>query len=298
MGAKYKYFSSPVAWVLLLSAANLCGGEVRAAEERGQVAAVQANCPGPLIWDERFRYAAALAKSENFSKAKSVLEPALSDCDPVVRQRAIVMLAATAAEEDPEEWLSKLQLFVRTKLPEPVGVAVKAAAGAAVGLLFAWLTVWYVSVFARYRNRKKVVVRPLIASGGGSFDGQYFVAIAAAMYHKMRALQHGAALPAMPKAVMVMDSVASAPAEAVAAVASDEAGKLATALLRVFGEPRYICYGSAHFGGRSILIVIRLERSGRIAAVWERSSSPGRLTEDLKDLSFLALQAASADMRK
>jgi hypothetical protein len=234
-------------------------------------------------------------KSENFSKAKSVLEPALSDCDPIVRQRALVALGAISAEEEPSAWPSKMWLFMRAKLWEPFEIVVKTA----LGLLLAALLVWVLSLLARYPNRRKIVVHPLAVSGGGGFDGQHFVAIAAAMHHKMRALQRGAALPALSQAAprMVMDRLTSATAEAVMAVAPDQAGKLASTLLRIFELPRYSCYGSAHFGGRAVVIVVRLERSGQIIAVWERSSSPGRLVEDLKDLSFLALQGAMAEIR-
>src|SRR5690349_12592171 len=105
----------------------------------------------------------------------------------------------------------------------------------------------------------------------------------------MQQLQQGAALPAISDASprMIMDNVTSASAEAVVAVSSDQAGKFATALLRIFQQPRYICYGSVYFAGRNTLIVLRLEQGGRIAAVWERSSLVSRLTEELKDLSFL-----------
>jgi hypothetical protein len=299
MGARPTYLRILATCIISLSALPF-GLEARA--EAGAVVervAAQSACPAPSIWDERFQYADELARSENFTKAKSVLEAALNDCDASVRQRALVMLAAIAAEEDPEEWRSKLWRWLRTRLSESIEIAVKGALVLFVGSVIIGLVVGAVSKVARYCNRNRIIIRPLTMSGGGDFDGQHFVAIAAAMHHKMRALRRGAALPAVSRAGprMVMERVTSAVAEAVVAAASDKAGKLGEALTRIFERPEYICYGSAHCAGRSISIVVRLERGDQIVAVWEKSSSPGRLIEDLKDLTFLVLQAAMAEIR-
>jgi hypothetical protein len=178
-----------------------------------------------------------------------------------------------------------------------LGFVFKAVVIALVAIFLGWV----VSVFAFFLNRRTISVRPLTVSNGDGFDGQHFVAIAIHTHHRMRGLNvSGAALPGVSAAAprMMMDNATSAASDVVAGLASEQAGKVMAALLSIIRRPRYICCGSIHFGVRQAHIVVRLERGDQVVEVWERSLPASRLVEDLKDLTFLALQAASSKIRK
>ena len=287
-------WSTACAVLLMLGAVSLADCDSRVG---GRTAAAETRCPGLTLWEERFRYADAFIKSEDFKTARSILERGLDDCDRAVRRRALDMLAQTAAAENSVDHFQIFWRYVKPKLLEIAGIVVKVVTAAIVAALL-WIVI---SGVAFLRNRKKIAVRPLAVANGGGFNGQHFVAVAADIHRKMHGLRRtGAAPPGISAAApkMMLDFATSAGGALVESLASEQAGKLAGALFSVLKRPRYTCGGSVYFADRRIHIIIQLERAGRVVESWERSSLTARLTEDLKDMALLALQTASAENQK
>jgi hypothetical protein len=253
-------------------------------------------CPGAAAWNERLRYVDTLMKAESYAKVKSILEPALKDCDASVRQRALHVLDAVSEEEHPASRAVELWRYLRPKFATPA----QRVLDALITLVFAVVVGWLALLAARVWHRKLIVVRPLTISGDGKLDGQHFVAIAALINDKMRAFQRSGTAPAQSRGAptMVLEDIGVTTAETAVSLAPEQTGKVVAALMKILERPRFVCSGSVHFSGHNTHIVVRLDDGGDPDRIWERSSQPGRLIEDLKDLSFYALQAAASELRK
>lgn len=249
-------------------------------------------CLSSPIWNERFRYAEKLASAGKYSDEKAVLEPALSDGCPAVRYRALRALQEAIAADNPRDWISVVWRQVEPKLNGVLAVV--------LWIALASILLALMGVLSRFLNRRSIAVRPLTVSNGSGFDGQHFVAIAQEMDFKLRLLQTGIeGLPSSSAAApkMLLDSVTLAD-DVLGVLADDQTGKLVAAISGILRRPRYICSGSIHFAGRCAHIVIRLQKGNKIVETWERFSQTARLIEDLKDLSYLGLEAARSELRR
>jgi hypothetical protein len=271
------------------------------ASQPPQAPAVEVACPGPKVWFQRFIYADLLFDAGEAASARSLLEPGLSDCSAVVRREALAMLTRNAAAEQQadrpalERWANTSWFYVSSKFRDVGDLAIKAVLIALLtGVL--WLLL---SRAGRIWHRRTIAVRPLTVSNGSGFDGQHFIAIATDLHHRMNGLRRGGVLPGQSAAGprMMLDSATFAAGAIAESLSSEPAGKLAAALLSSFRRPCFVCSGSVHFTERRTHIIIRLERWNFVIGSWERASVTARLTEDIKDLTFLALQAARTPVR-
>jgi hypothetical protein len=254
---------------------------------------VATKCPGLAVWEQRFGYAAGLAKADEFKAARTVLERGLADCDLDVRRHVFSALKEAIDAESLLSWPMTWR-YLKSRTGDGGDLVVKGL----IGVLFAALILFILGRTTRFFNRKNISVVPLTVIGG-DYDGQHFVAITLAMHFRM-VRQIRAALPGQSPAAprMILDEAANEIASSAAeSLAGESAGKLAAALWSVITRPCYRCTGSVHLSGRRSHILLRVERREHVLECWERSSIPTRLSEDLKDLAFLALQAVYAEIQ-
>jgi len=259
---------------------------------------ITVKCQGTAPWEERFQYSAGLIKSEDYDKAVPILDGALKDCDPEVRHRALDMLAQINQANASRSWIENAWRHIGANFIEEGAVAFKAL----VLLALAVLLLLALKLVALLWNRRTIAPQPLTVGSFKGFDGKHFVAIAQQLYFQMQsAFRIDGALPASSDAAprMMTDAANTEAAEVVGALApSEEIGKLAAVFLAILKRPRYTCSGSVHISGRSTHMIIWLKRGKKLVNIWERSSQTARLTEDIKDLTFLGLQTAWDDMRE
>lgn len=262
-----------------------------------QIPPIIVKCQGMAPWEERFQYSAGFIKSEDYDKAVPILEGALKDCDSEVRHRALGMLEQINRTKASRNWIEKAWRYLKANLNDEGAIVFKSLLLVALTLLL----LFALRLLALVWNRRTISPQPLTVSSGGGFDGEHFVAIAQQLYFEMQsAFRVDAVLPALSAAAprMMTDAANTEAADALGALApTEEVGKLAGLFLAIFKRPRYTCSGSVHISGRSTHMIIWLKRGRKLVRIWERSSQAMRLTEDIKDLTFLGLQTAWEDMR-
>ena len=263
----------------------------------GPTRSIIVTCQGMAPWEERFQYSADLIKSEEYEKAVPILEDALKDCASGVRHRALGMLGQINQTKTSRSWIEKAWRYLKANINDEGAIAFKTL----LLLAMVSLILFFLRLAGLLWNRRTISPQPLTIGSGGGFDGEHFVAIAQQLYFEMQsAFRLDGVLPASSAAAprMMTDAANSEAADMVGALApTEEIGKLAGVFLAIFRRPRYICSGSVHISGRSTHMIIWLKRGRKLVSLWERSSQAARLTEDIKDLTFLVLQTAWDDMR-
>jgi hypothetical protein len=250
-------------------------------------------CSDPQIWNERFQYAESLGNAGDLTGEKRVLEPALATDCQTIRFRALTLLKPLIRTGSAGGWPGTVWRFFE---PALLNLRNAIAWVVIVGslLALAWIP-------ARYFQRRSLAVRPLLASGSSNgFDGRHFVSIAEELAQELRVLDAGpVGLPASSATVpkMLVDSI-TLPDEVLGIFPDNQAGKILTVLLGILRKPRYSCSGSVHFSGRNTHFVVRVQRGRRILDTCERSSTPARMIEDLKDLGYWAIETARTDLRR
>jgi len=302
------------AWALLTGGLSNCNPAVRADAKAELIAlgnpadfikGISQTPPPPAKcihvddWRARFDYAQKLIDAGDEAGARTVLVPALADCDGVLRNSARTTLEQTF--ERPSFWDRVLSASIDDR-----DIAIKAG----VGLLCAVALYLIIIALRNIANRKRLGINPLTVTGEG-FSGAQFVDIVSDTFFRadrLDGLQRdiaerftrgtrfphvtvGIARPRL-KTPNVVDAIST-----VAEAISGDAGKLIAPMLKLVGQPCYACSGSLNISGGNAYLLIRLERRGRIIERWEKpDSTMNTLIGDLTDIALLILQTAAQDM--
>ncbi|HEV2186558.1 MAG TPA: hypothetical protein VGR70_05090 [Stellaceae bacterium] len=263
--------------------------------------------PKPETWDQRLAYGRWLEKSGDITNARTILLPALADCDLDVREQAFEILRYTSPRK-PSLWKRFFE-HATSAFSDGGDIVLKGL----VGALLTILTYFIVVAIRNIWNRTRLATNALEVSGDG-FSGSQFIDIIADNYFQLRELdllqQENAELLRVggaarniavvaPRVLLGMTSRAVDPiGDAAEAISGETAGKVAAVFLKLIRQPCYICSGSAMLGARRSYVVVRLERRGEIIARWDCTSTPARLIPDLQTCALYMLQTTADDIAK